>query len=115
MRSARQRQLCPPERRTEFEGWDTSYVHDTVDVFTLESGTTALGSAFGSREHINGHGSRCEPLTRCALRLAVLMTLPQTWFSLGSAPSKLMYHVRINGDLLDRDLLAAFDGQIRVA
>ena len=29
------------------EGWDTPYVHDTVDVLTAESGTTALGSAFG--------------------------------------------------------------------
>ena len=24
--------------------------------------------------------------------------------------SKLMYHLRINGDLLDQDLFAAFDG-----
>ena len=33
--------------------WDTPYLHDTVDVLTPESGTKALGSAFGSREHIN--------------------------------------------------------------
>ena len=29
--------------------------------------------------------------------------------------SKLMYHMRINGDLLDHDLLAAFDGQMRAS
>ena len=29
--------------------------------------------------------------------------------------SKLMYHVRINGDLLDQDLLVAFDGQPRAS
>ena len=47
------RLLCPAERQTEFQGWDTPYVHDTVDVLTQESATTALGSAFGSNEHIN--------------------------------------------------------------
>ena len=26
--------------------------------------------------------------------------------------SKLMYHMRINGDMLDQDLLVAFDGQL---
>ena len=29
--------------------------------------------------------------------------------------SKLMYHMRINGDLLDQDLLVAFDGQLRAS
>ena len=29
--------------------------------------------------------------------------------------SKLMYHVRINGDVLDHDLLASFDGQLRAS
>ena len=47
------RLLCPPERRTEVAVWDTPCVHDTVDVLSPDSGTTALGSAFGSREHIN--------------------------------------------------------------
>ena len=28
--------------------------------------------------------------------------------------SKLMYHMRINGDILDHDLLASFGGQLRV-
>ena len=47
------RLLCPPERQHEFQRWDTPYVHDTVDVLAPAAGTTALGSAFGSREHIN--------------------------------------------------------------
>ena len=29
--------------------------------------------------------------------------------------SNLMYHMRTNGDLLDQDLLAAFDGQLRAS
>ena len=45
--------FCPPERRTECEGCDTPYIHNTVDVLSPEWGTTALGSAFGSREHIH--------------------------------------------------------------
>ena len=28
---------------------------------------------------------------------------------------KLMYHVRINGDVLDHDLLASSDGQLRAS
>ena len=46
----------------EFQGWDTPYVHDTVDVLTPESGTTALGSVFGSRKHINGASLRRDAL-----------------------------------------------------
>ena len=33
------RLLCPPERKSEFVGWDTSYVHDTVTVLSSDSGT----------------------------------------------------------------------------
>ena len=47
------RLLCPPERTHEFSGWDTAYVHDTVVVLGLDTGTTALGSTFGTREQIN--------------------------------------------------------------
>ena len=90
--------LCPPGRRSEFQGWDTPYVHDTVDVLTLESGTTATGSAFGSTFGSVDHAPTEMVLTRqCA------------------DVSKLMYHMRIIGDLLDQDLLAAFDGQLRAS
>ena len=47
------RLLCLAERMSEFVGWDTPYVHDTVTVLSPDWGTTALGSACGSREHIN--------------------------------------------------------------
>ena len=33
----------------------------------------------------------------------------------GADVSNLMYHMRINGDLLGQDLLAAFDGQLRAS
>ena len=69
------RLLCPPERRTEFEGWDTSYVHDTVDFLTPELGTTALGSLLAPvNKSPHGPGSRCEPATIRALRLSASIT-----------------------------------------
>ena len=41
---------------------------------------------------------------------------PRRWSSPGSADvSKLMYHMRINRNLLDHDLLAAFDVQMRAS
>ena len=55
------RLLCPLERQMEFLCWDTPYVHD---VLTQESGTTALGSAVGSREHINARA--WESVRACA-------------------------------------------------
>ena len=62
-----------------------------------------------------GPGSRCEPATGYALRSSVLITLPLRLFSPGADVSKLMYHMRINRDLLDHDLLAAFDWQMRAS
>ena len=112
------RPLFPPERQHEFQGWDTPYVHDTVDVLAPEAGTTALGSAFGSREHINARA--WESVRACdAMRSAI--------GSVDHAPtemvltrqcadvSKLVYRMRVDGDMLDKDLLVAFDGQLRAS
>ena len=59
-------------------------------------------------------GSRFEPVMRCALRSSASTTPQPRWFSPGST---LHAHVpmRINGDLLDQDLLAAFAGQMRAS
>ena len=62
-----------------------------------DAGTTALGTAFGTREQINDAPTEMVLTRQCA------------------DVSKLMYHVRINGDVLDHDLLASFDGQLRAA
>ena len=99
------RLLCSPERQHEFQGWDTPYVHDTVDVLAPEAGPTAPGSAFGSREHVNARA--WESVRACdEMRSAI--------GSVDHAPtemiltrqcadvSKLMY-MRINRDLLDSD------------
>ena len=95
--------------------WDTLFVHDTVTVLSTDSGTTALGSAFGSREHINARV--WESVRACdEMRSAIV--------SVDHAPtemvltrqcadvSKFKFHMRINGDILDHDLLASFDGQL---
>ena len=82
------RLLCPFERQQEFQGWDTPYVHDTVDVLAPESGTTALGSTFRSREHINARawGS----VRACDEMLSAIGSVdhaPQRWSSPGSVPT----------------------------
>ena len=112
------RLLCPPERFHEFSGWDTAYVRDTVVVLSPDAGATALGSAFGTREQINARA--WESVRACdELRSAVngvdhapteLVLTRQC-----ADVSKLMYHMRINGDILDHDLLASFDGQLRAS
>ena len=110
--------MRPPERQQEFQGWDTPYVHDTVDVLAPESRTTALGSAFGSREHINAPAwesvracDECRSATGSVDRAPTEMVLPRQCADV----SKLMYHMRINGDVLDQDLPVAFDGQLRAS
>ena len=82
---------------------------DTVVVLSPDAGTTALGSAFGTREQINARA--WESVRACdELRSAIN--------GVDHAPtdvSKLVYHMRINGDILDHDLLASFDGQLRAS
>ena len=89
--------------------WDTPHVHDTVHDLSLDSGTTALGllSAPVSTS-TRGPGSRCEPAIVSVDDASTEMVLTRQCADM----SKHMYHMRINGDLLDHDLLAAFDGQM---
>ena len=107
------RLLCPSERRTEFAGWDTPHVHDTVDVLSLDSGTTALGSAFGSREHVNARA--WESVRACDEVRAAITPTEMVLTRQFADVSKLMCHMRTNDDLLDQDLFAAFDGQKRAS
>ena len=92
--------------------------HDTVDVLTSESSTTALGSAFATREHINARAwesvRACDEMrsaTDSVEHAHTEMVLTKQCADV----SKLMYHMRINGDLLDKDLLVAFDGQLQAS
>ena len=109
------RLLCPPERTHEFSGWDTAYVHDTVVVLGPDAGTTALGSAFGTREQINARAwesvRACDEL-RSAINGVDHAPTELVLTRQCADVSKLMYHMRINGDILDLDLLASFDGQL---
>ena len=61
-------------------------------------------------------GSRFVPATRCARPSRALTLLPPIWCSPDSVltcPSSCT--MRINGDVLDHDLLASFDGQLRAS
>ena len=112
------RLLCPPERAHEFSGWDTAHVRDTVVVLGPDAGATALGSAFGTREQINARAwvsvRACGEL-RTAINGVDHAPTELVLTRQCADVSKLMYHMRINGDILDHDLLATFDGQLRAS
>ena len=112
------RLLCPPERIHEFSGWDTAYVRDTVVVLSPDAGTTSLGSAFGTREQINARAwesvRACDELRSAINGVDHAPTELVLTRQCADVP-KLMYHMRINGDILDHDLFASFDGQLRAS
>ena len=111
--------LCPPERRHEFNRWDTEYVNATTIVLGSDSAAaTALGVMFGPAAATQEAALDCVKKTN---------ELREVICDIGHAPteliltrqcadvSKLMYHIRINGGRLDAGILAAFDGGLRVA
>ena len=112
------RLLCPPERFHEFSGGDTAYVRDTVAVLSPDAGATALGSAFGTREQINARAwesvRACDEL-RSAINGVDHAPTELVLTRQCADVSKLLYHMRIHGDILDHDLLASFDGQLRAS
>ena len=83
---------------------------DTVDVLSPDPGTT--------REHINERA--WESVRACDEVHSAIDSVDHAPTEMVltrqcADVSKLMYHMRINGDLLDHHLLAAFDGRIRAS
>ena len=105
-------------RMSEFVAWDTLYVQDAVTVLSSDSGTTALGFTFVSREHINAQAwesvRACDEM-RCAIVCVDHAPTEMVLTRQCADVFKLMYHRRINGDMLDHDLLTAFDFQLRAS
>ena len=91
---------------------------DTVVVLSPDAGATALGSAFGTREQINARAwesvRACDEL-RSAINGVDHAPTELVLTRQCADVSKLMYHMRINGDILDHDLFASFDGQLRAS
>ena len=73
-----------------------------------------MGSAFGTREQINARAwesvRACDEL-RSAINGVDHAPTELVLTRQCADVSKLMYHMRMNGDILDHDLLASFDGQ----
>ena len=107
------RLLCPPERMSEFAGWDTPYVHDTVTVLSSDSGPwrwglpSALVSTSMRVPACDGRLSAIVSVDHAPTEMVLIRQCADV--------SKLTYHMRINGDVLDNDLLASFDGQLRAS
>ena len=94
------------------------YVHDTADVPSLDPGTAERESASDSREQINvraWESVRAGAEMRSAIvsvdHAPTVMVLTKQC----AGVSNLTCHMRINDYLLDHDLLAAFDGQLRAS
>ena len=105
------RLLCLPERQHEFQGWDTPYVHDTVDVLAPEAGTTA-------REHINARA--WESVRACDETRSAIGSVDHTshtrWSSPGSAlMSPSLCITCASTETCWTRTLVAFDGQLRAS
>ena len=112
------RLLCPRSRRHEFTGWDTEYVRATTKVLDSDAAATALGAMFGPLSATQEAAAECVKRTN---------TLREAICGIGHAAteliltrqcadvSKLIYHMRVNGDRLDASILSTFDGGLRVA
>ena len=107
-----------PSASTSSAVGDTAYVRDTVAVLSPDAGATALGSAFGTREQINARAwesvRACDEL-RSAINGVDHAPTELVLTRQCADVSKLLYHMRIHGDILDHDLLASFDGQLRAS
>ena len=112
------RLLCPPERRREFQVWDTECVRRTAQVLNPDDNISALGASFGSLDHTNAQVRQAVE-SSSELRQAIL--------SVDHAPtevvltrqcadvSKLTNHLRLGGDGVDHPLPVMFDSQLRSA
>ena len=78
-------------------------MHDTVDVLSQDSGTTALVSAFGSREHVNARA--LESVRACDEMRSAIGSVdhdPTDRTRQCADVSKLMYAIPINGTSLTK-------------
>ena len=106
----------PSVCRSSWSG--TPHVHDTVTVLSSDPETAALGSAFGSREHMDARAweavRACDELRSAIVGVDHASTEMVLTRQCVDTP-KLMNHMRINDDSLDHELLTAFDGQSRAS
>ena len=101
------RLLCPPERSHEFSGWDTP----TSTTLSSSSARTLVRLLWARPL---ARASACDEL-RTAINGVDHAPTELVLTRQCADVSKLMYHIRINGDILDHDLLASFDGQLRAS
>ncbi len=112
------RLLCPPSRRQEFGGWDKPYVRMSVEVIDSDGPNKALGAPFGGLDHL--HAVVKDAVDKTANSRAAIVNIDHAATELVltrqcADVAKLTYHMRINGDRISPSLLAAFDGDLRVA
>ena len=112
------RLLCPVARRHEFVGWDTEYIRSTTQVLDSDAATTALGAPFGPSTHLDSVVSSCIDQVATLREAIVGIDHTPTEFVLTrqcANVSKLVYHMRINGDRIDHSATNRFDRNLRAA
>lgn len=112
------RLICPAGRRADFAGWDTEYVRSTTKVLDSDGLTTALGAPFGPRSHLDETISSCVDKVATLREAIVDIDHASTELVLTrqcADVSKLIYHMRINGNRIDSSSLSRFDSNLRAA
>ena len=99
-------------------GWDTEYVQSTTKVLQGDDATTALGAPFGPRSNLNDSVSAS--VDKAAKLREAIVGIDHTPTELVltrqcADVSKLVYHMRINGDRIESAFLGRFDNNLRVA
>ena len=112
------RLICPHSRRHEFAGWDTDYVRSTTKVLNSDEATTALGAPFGPRSNLDETVSAC--VDKAAKLREAIVGIDHTSTELVltrqcADVSKLVYHMRVNGDRIESSALSRFDSNLRAA
>ena len=77
--------LCPPERRHDFQGWDTAHVRRSVQVLHPDDDTSALGAPFDSSTSARRSSRRLSPAVSCDRPFCRWIMLPPKSYSPASA------------------------------
>ena len=112
------RLLCLVTRRHEFDGWDTEYIRNTTKVVDSDAATIALGAPFGPHTHLDAVVSSC--VDQVAILRQAIVGIDHTPTELVltrqcANVSKLVHHMRINGDRIDAATTNRFDRNLRAA
>ena len=110
------RLICPPARRAEFDGWDTEYVRSTCKVLGPDDAAVAQGVVFGHDGEMQA--SVAGTVQKSAEIREAIGEIDDAATELGltrqcADVSRLLYHLRLNGDRVQDGHLEKFDCDLK--